>query len=64
MNLKEKYNWILSMRSIGELTYNEYPSYAEFRRAHRDGRICGDYDGKLVIVSLNPRKNYTFVYEN
>jgi len=63
MTIQEKHDAICSMRSLGTLTSGKHPSLTAFKYALRDGRVCGDYDKRIVIASMNPRFNYTFIKE-
>lgn len=63
MTIKDKYEKIITMRSIATFTAGKYPTLKEFRKALREGRVCGYYDRKIVIVSNNLNDNYTFVRE-
>ena len=61
MTQAEKYESIRAMASISEYTHNKYPTRSAFKRAIREGRVAGDYDKRIVIVSDDPRESYTFV---
>ena len=58
MTMREKYDRICDMNSIGGgntmHTFDKYPTFTEFKRALRQGRVCGDYGRSIRIVSNNP----------
>lgn len=56
----EKYRAIINMESIGTQTAGKYPTKAQFIQALTDGRSAGDYERRVVIVSLNPQQQYRF----
>ena len=61
MTQEEKYEAILEMRSIEEYTLLEHPTKSAFKTALREGRVGGRYNSRIVIVSDDPRKSYTFI---
>lgn len=61
MTRGEKYEAITAMRSIGQFTSGEYPSYNAFCMALAAGRVAGDYTKRIVITSNIPTREYTFV---
>jgi hypothetical protein len=58
---REKYDAVKDMGSIEQLTTGEYPSFSDFKKALSEGRLSGYYTKRIVIVSNDPRKSYTFV---
>jgi len=58
MSAREKYFKILELSSVGKSTAGTYPTFKEFRDALDSGRVYGDYDKRVVIVSNNPRSQY------
>lgn len=60
-NIEEKYDAIREMQSVSRLTIGKYPTIYEFRDAIEEGRVSGDYDKRITIVSLNGLSEYTFI---
>ena len=62
MTIRQKYNAItMNLHSIGQHTYNEYPTFNEFKTALKEGRVSGNYDKRVTIVSNNANDNFTFI---
>ena len=60
MTDNEKYKAIIDMESIDIQTAGKYPTEAQFIQALTDGRSAGDYESRVVIVSLDPQQRYRF----
>ena len=60
MTNNEKYKAIMDMESISARTAGKYPTKAQFMQALKDGRSAGDYESRVVIVSLDPQQRYRF----
>jgi hypothetical protein len=56
-----KYCDIKRMKSISPLTSGMYPTINEFGHALKEGRVAGDYNKSLTIVSNNPYENFNFI---
>jgi hypothetical protein len=56
-----KYCDIKRMKSVGTLTSGTYPTINEFLHALKEGRVAGDYNKSLTIVSNNPYENFNFI---
>ena len=56
-----EYNAIRDMQSIGTLTSEQYPTFDEYYEARREGRVCGDFRKRVVIVAAQAHREYTFV---
>ena len=62
MNRTEKYDEIRSMESIGQHTAGKHPSKTAFFRALAEGRVAGDYEKGIRIVSNDANRSYQFVW--
>ncbi len=60
MTDEEKYRTILNMESIDPNTAGRYPTKAQFLEALADGRVAGDFENRVVIVSIDPQQQYRF----
>jgi hypothetical protein len=56
----EKYRAIINMESIDPNTVGRYPTKAQFLEALADGRVAGDFENRVVIVSTDPQQQYRF----
>jgi len=56
----EKYKAIIVMESIDTKTAGRYPTKAQFLEALADGRVAGDFENRVVIVSTDPQHQYRF----
>ena len=56
----KEYQMLKELDSIGEFTNGEYPTFDEFVEARSESRVSGRFNERVVIVSNNPRKAYTF----
>jgi len=61
MNTDRKYVKMIHLRSIGQSTSGTYPSLFGFKKALSEGRVSGDYDKRITIVSNDPNEEYRFV---
>ena len=57
----EKYKAIIAMESIDTKTVGRYPTKAQFLEALADGRVAGDFQNRVVIVSIDPQHQYRFI---
>lgn len=56
----DRYRAIINMESIDPNTAGRYPTKAQFLEALADGRVAGDFENRVVIVSTNPQQQYRF----
>ena len=57
----EKYAAVLKMESIGQFTRGKYLTRKAFFRALAEARVFGDYTKRILVVSNEPKQEYTFV---
>ena len=60
MTSDEKYKAIISMESIDPSTAGRYPTKAQFLEALAEGRVAGDFQNRVVVVSTDPQHQYRF----
>ena len=60
MTSDEKYKAIIVMESIDSKTTGRYPTKAQFLEALAEGRVAGDFQNRVVIVSTDPQHQYRF----
>ncbi|MFC1713567.1 hypothetical protein ACFL6S_07865 [Candidatus Poribacteria bacterium] len=56
----EKYKAIIAMESIDSKTAGRYPTKVQFLEALAEGRVAGDFQNRVVIVSTDPQHQYRF----
>lgn len=60
MTDEEKYKIILNMESIDPNTAGRYPTKVQFLEALAEGRVAGDFENRVVIVSTDLQQQYRF----
>lgn len=63
MTRLKKYEALKALRNIDPITAPALPTRNQFFRALAEGRVCGDYEKRIVIVSNNPSLQFILVVQ-
>lgn len=56
----QQYQKLTNLRSVGRFTGGEYPTFDEFLDACSEARVCGNFNGRVEILSDCAKDSYLF----